>query len=151
MRNFILSGLLAILLGGCASTERFQRDMDSYLGWDIPQLRERFGYNYIERDLGDGTRAYTWIWSERNLYQGYQSPDVIHSYTSADGSSQIIVSPGTYFPPSYGEYQCELSFIANADGRVTRWRAQGNGCAVYPGPDAVLQHEVPATVPSATH
>lgn len=151
MRSYILSGLLILVLSGCASTERFQRNMDSYLGWDIQQLREHFGYNYIDRDLGDGTRAYTWVWSERSLYRGYQSPDVIHTYKSADGSARVLVSPGTYFPPYYDEYHCEISFITGQEGRVIRWRAQGNGCAAYPGPSSVLQHAVPNAVPAAPH
>lgn len=147
MRFFYMPLLLILMLSGCASTERFQREMDSYLGWDIQQLRERFGYNYIERDLGDGTRAYTWVWSERSLYQGYQSPDVVHSYTADDGSPRVIVSPGTYFPPTYSEYQCEFSFITDTQGRVTRWRAQGSGCAVYPGPKTVLQNSAVPVAP----
>ncbi len=150
MRLSILTILVAMLLAGCASTERFQRKMDSHLGWSIAELREHFGYNYIERDLGDGTRAYTWTWYDRELHQGYQSPDVIHTYKSADGSPHVIVTPGTNFPPSFTEYHCELSFIVGAQGRVIRWRAQGNGCAVYPGPDKVIkQSNVPPAPPTA--
>ena len=146
---YILCGLAVLVLSGCASTERFQRDMDNYLGWDIKQLREHFGYNYLDHDLGDGTRAYTWVWSERNLYQGYQSPDVIHSYKSADGSARVLVSPGTYFPPSYDEYHCEITFITGQDERVIRWRAQGDGCATYRGPGSVLEHAAPNAAPTA--
>lgn len=143
MRYILLSAILAMLVGGCATTERFERDMDSYLGWDIGQLREHFGYNYIERDLGDGSHAYTWIWSERNLSPGYLSPDVIHTYQSAEGTTRTIVSPGTYFPPSYYDYLCEFTFIVDAGGHAVRWRAQGNGCAAYTGPESVLRHGLP--------
>ncbi len=149
MGRFILSVLLAMVLGGCATTERFQRDMDSYLGWDIQQLREHFGYNYIERDLGDGSIAYTWIWADRNLSPGYVSPDVIHTYQSNEGTTRVIVSPGTYFPATYYDYQCEFSFIVDDHGRAIRWRAQGNGCALYTGPQFVLQHGAPTPVKPA--
>ena len=144
MRYLLTSAVLAVLLAGCATTEHFQRDMDSYLGWDIGQLREHFGYNYIERDLGDGSHAYTWIWSDRSVSPGYLSPDVIHTYQSAEGAPRVIVSPGTYFPPSYYEYLCEFTFITNAEGHAVRWRAQGNGCSSYPGPESVLQHGMPS-------
>ena len=136
-----ITGLLLILsLGACASLERFQRDMDGYLGWEIERLREHFGYNYVEHDLGDGTRAFTWVWSERSLRPGYMAPDVIHTYRSAEGATQVLVSPGFYLPPDYSEYFCEFSFIVDKEGRAVDWRAQGNGCASYPGPEYVLHH-----------
>ena len=148
MDRAIVGLLLTLLLGGCASLERFQRDMDSYLGWDIDRLRAHFGYNYVEHDLGDGTRAFTWVWSDRSLRPGYVTPDVIHTFRSAEGSTRVLVSPGTYFPPDYFEYFCEFSFIVDESGHAVTWRAQGNGCAAYPGPERVIQHGGPDATPA---
>ena len=131
---------LALLLGGCVTMEHFQRDMDSRLGWDLDRLRAHFGYNYIERDLGEGLRAYTWTWAEQSLRPGYVSPDVIHTYRSAQGDTRVIISPGSYFPPDYYAYACEMTYILDAAGHAIAWRAHGNGCAVYPGPENVRQH-----------
>ncbi|MDV3238302.1 MAG: hypothetical protein LOY58_05575 [Gammaproteobacteria bacterium] len=141
-----VAGIL-LALGGCASLERFQRDMDGYVGWHIDQLRERFGYNYIERDIGDGMRAYTWVWAEHSLRPGYRAPDVIHTYRTETGTRSVIY-PGDYFPPDYYEYYCEFSFIVNPQGRAVSWRAHGNGCAAYPGPENVVRHGVPVQMPS---
>ncbi|HEY9199402.1 MAG TPA: hypothetical protein VIR60_08550 [Gammaproteobacteria bacterium] len=126
------------LLSGCASLEQFQRDMDSRVGWDLDQLRAHFGYNYIERDLGEGQRAYTWTWTEQGMRPGYVTPDVIHTYQSAQGT-RVMVSPGTYFPPDYYAYGCEITYVLDAEDRAVAWRAHGNGCAAYPGPEHVLQ------------
>jgi hypothetical protein len=134
----------ALALAGCASLERFQRDMDSYIGWDIERLRAHFGYGYIERDLGDGLRAFTWTWADQDLRPGYVTPEVIHSYRSAQGATHVVVSPGMYFPPDYYYYSCEFSFIIDAGGRAIGWRAHGNGCGAYTGPGTVMQH---GTVP----
>ncbi len=139
MRSLGLILLAGLTLVGCASVERFQRSMDSHLGWDVDRLRAYYGYNYIERDLGKGQRALTWTWTERGMRAGYHSPDVIHTYQSAQGT-QVFVSPGNYFPPDYYEYGCEFSFIIDAQDRVASWRAHGNGCAAYPGPEPILQH-----------
>lgn len=130
---------LVMLLGGCATLEHFERDMDSRLGWDIDRLRAHYGYNYIEHDLGQGLRAYTWTWAERSMRPGYVTPDVIHTYRSTAGGTQVIVSPGSYFPPEYYAHACEMTYILDATGQAIAWRAQGNGCAVYPGPGSVLQ------------
>lgn len=139
-RVLALAGVL--MLGGCASLEHFQRDMDGYLGRDLEQLRAHFGYAYIERDLGGGLRAFTWTWVEQGVRPGYVTPDVIRSYRSAEGASHVVVSPGMYFPPDYYAYSCEFSFIVDADGRAIGWRAHGNGCAAYPGPGPVMQRGV---------
>ena len=149
MYRMILGMALALVLGGCASLEQFQRDMDGYLGWDLDRLRTHFGYNYVERDLGDGTRAFTWVWSERGMRPGYVSPDVIHTYRSAEGATHVWVSPGMHFPPDYFEYFCEFSFIVDETDRAVRWRAHGKGCASYPGPEPVMQHGGAVPAPGA--
>ena len=139
MRSLSLCLIAGLLLGGCVSIERFQHTMDSHIGWDIDRLRAYYGYNYIERDLGNGQRALTWIWSDRGMRPGYLAPDVIHTYRSAQGT-QVLVTPGSYFPPEYYEYGCEFSYIVDAQGHVVSWRAHGSGCASYPGPGPILQH-----------
>lgn len=138
----ILVLAVALLAAGCASLERFQSDMDGYLGWDVEDLRAHFGYAYIEHDLGDGLRAFTWTWAEQGIRPGYVTPEVIRSYRSAEGATRVTVSPGMYFPPDYYAYSCEFSFIIDADGRAIGWRAHGNGCASYPGPGTVMQRGV---------
>lgn len=142
MKRGLLSLSLAIVLtlGGCATIEQFQQRMDSYVGWDLDQLRAHFGYNYIERDLGDGSRAYTWVWMEHSIRPGYLTPDVVHTYRS-DTGTRYVVSPGTYFPPEYYEYLCEFTFIVNDQNKAVSWRSHGNGCISYPGPEYVLQHQ----------
>ncbi|MFN2308873.1 MAG: hypothetical protein ABR553_03910 [Gammaproteobacteria bacterium] len=136
----VLAGLL--LLGGCASLERFERDMDGYLGWDIERLRAHFGYAYLERDLGQGLRAFTWSWTEVGVRPGYVGADVVRSYRSAEGATQVVVSPGMYFPPDQYAYSCEFSFIIEASGHAIGWRAHGDGCAAYTGPGPVLRRGV---------
>lgn len=137
MRATILAAML-LSLAGCASIERFQRNMDAYLGMDINQLRSQFGYNYIERKLDDGMRAYTWTRVERGTIPGYRSPDIIRTYQSSKGT-HVVLSPGYYFPPEYYERICEFSFIVDAEGRAISWRAQGNGCAVLDIPQRVIK------------
>lgn len=127
-----------VLLSSCASIEHFQRDMDSRLGWDIDMLRAYYGYNYIERDLGEGLRALTWTWAEQGMRPGYVTPDVIHTYRS-NGGTRSVIWPGTYFPPDYYAYACEFSFIVNTEDRAVAWRAHGNGCAIYTGPQQIQQ------------
>lgn len=126
-----------LLLAGCATIERFTTTMDSYVGADISVLRDAFGYNYIERPLDDGRRAFTWTWVDRGTYPGYRTPDVISTYETRTGT-RVVVHPGYYFPPERYEFSCEFTFIVDAENRATGWRAQGNGCVHYPGSGRVL-------------
>lgn len=133
-------GVIVVLvwLAGCATTERFTAHMDSYVGADLAVLRDTFGYNYIERSLGDGLRAFTWTWVDRGTYPAYRTPDVITTYETRKGT-RVVVHPGYYFPPERYEFSCEFTFIVDAAGKATGWRAQGNGCAHYPGAARVLR------------
>ena len=135
--------LLLATLAACATTAHFQQMMDSYLGMPISDVQNRFGYNYIERQLPDGNRAYTWTWTEKGVFPGYETPTTIQTFSS-DKGQHIIVIPGTYFPQTPYETTCEFSFITDKSGKTVSWRAHGNGCAGFAGPGQVLR---PATKP----
>ncbi len=138
MRVAIVILMLVVGLGGCATVEQFQRNLDDYLGLPLEQLRERFGYNYIERKIDEETQAYTWTWVERGSYPGYRTPEIIHTVGSKKGT-RVIVYPGYYFPPRYYEYVCEMTFVLDTSGVAIGWRAHGNGCRGIPGPPQALK------------
>jgi len=125
------------LLTACVTTARFEQLMEGYLGVPIADVQRTFGYNYIERKLPDGKRAYTWVWKEKGVFPGYETPTTIQTFTSNKGQ-HVIVIPGTYFPQTPYETTCEFSFITDASGKTLTWRASGNGCAAFRGPGTVL-------------
>jgi len=132
--------LLLPLLAACATTAKFQQMMDGYIGAPISEVQQEFGYNYIERKLPDDKVAYTWVWKEKGVFPGYETPTTIQTYTSNKGQ-HVIVIPGTYFPQTPYETTCEFSFITDASGKTLTWRAHGNGCARFAGPGKVLGPE----------
>lgn len=138
-RVISISGLLILLalLVSCATTVQFERMMDGYLDVPIDKLQRHFGYNYIERKLDGGLRAYTWIWKEKGVFPGYESPTTIQTFSS-DKGQHVIVIPGTYFPQTPYETSCEFSFIVDASGKTVSWRAHGNGCSRFSGPGTVM-------------
>ena len=129
--------LVLTVLAACVTTERFERMMGGYLGVPISELQQHFGYNYIERQLAEGNRAYTWVWKEKGVFPGHETPTTIQTYSS-DRGQHVVVIPGTYFPPSVYHTSCEFSFIADKSGKTVSWRAHGNGCAYYSGPGRIL-------------
>jgi hypothetical protein len=133
---------LALVFGGCASVEGFTRLMDGQIGRPIAEVQNQFGYNHIERKLDSGGRAFTWVWSESGESPSYQSPTTIRSYGSAE-SKTVTINPGTYFPPQKYTLACEFTFLVNDGDKVTAWRAHGNGCASFPGPENFLSSDSP--------
>jgi len=138
MSTVRIAGLLSLLLlSSCASTVRFEKMMDGYVGAPIADVQRVFGYNYIERKLTDGQRVYTWAWQEKGVFPGYETPTTIQTFTS-DKGQHVIVIPGTYFPQTPYETNCEFSFVVDAADKVVTWRAHGNGCPGFYGPGKVL-------------
>ncbi|MEZ5589948.1 MAG: hypothetical protein R3F53_04285 [Gammaproteobacteria bacterium] len=70
MIKSILASILAVLLlSACASLAQFQQFMDHYIGQPIASVQDAFGYNFTERTLDDGRKAYTWQWSRQGLHR----------------------------------------------------------------------------------
>ncbi|MEE9493809.1 MAG: hypothetical protein V3W04_10580 [Gammaproteobacteria bacterium] len=130
-KKILITGLLLVLLTSCASIERFEHSMDSYIGMELKQLQNLFGFNYIERSLEDGQKAYTWVRIYRGSYPGYWQPDVISRHRSRDGETHVHVTPGYRFPAEYYERSCEFTFIVNEKNKALSWRAHGDGCSAY--------------------
>ena len=133
---------IILIFSACASLEGFQTLMDSQIGKPIAEVQQLFGFNFIERQLDNGNKAYSWYWTETGLIPGYETPTTIYS-TRSKKTEDVIISPGTYFPPRYYEENCEFTFITDTQNTVTAWQARGNACASYPGPGPVLRSGQP--------
>lgn len=105
--------------------------MDAQIGKPVDSLQELFGYNFVSRELDAEKTAYTWIWVYSDITPGYETPTVVDTYRS-DTFKQTTIVPGTYFPPTPYEEQCEFSFVAGSDGTTESWRAHGAACAIFP-------------------
>ena len=135
--------LTALLLSACASIERFQNLMDSQLGKPLAEVQQTFGYNFIERELDGDKTAYTWHWTRTGVTPGYETPTTIYSTGRSRHAEEVIITPGTYFPPTYYEENCEITVIVDGSDTVTAWQARGNGCASYPDPGTALHSGEP--------
>ena len=132
-KSIIASVLVVFLLSACASLAQFQQFMDRYIGQPIASVQDAFGYNFTERTLDDGRKAYTWQWSRQGATPGYRMPTTVYA-SRWNRYDRYYLS----YPPTYYEEHCEFTFITDTQGRVNAWRAQGDGCASY-RPEAVLR------------
>lgn len=111
MRNWII-GLL--LLGGCATTEGYNRRINSWIGIDVSQLLEKWGPPTSEYDLPNGNRIYTWRKGGEGL--GYIIP--VGGMLVAAREDKTCT---THF--EVNKYSIDKEYI-----RVMRAWAEGNGC-----------------------
>ena len=133
-----LFALAALTLSGCATTAQFRAAMDGYVGAPIAAAQEAFGYNYAERDLEEGAKAYTWSMVRTGVVPGYETPTYIYSDRTGGRGKTVSVYPGTYYPPEVYRELCEFTFVTDPSGTILRWNARGEGCRGQPG-GAVLR------------
>jgi len=141
MKQRLAPLFILLLLGGCASLAQFQQFMDGYIGQPITAVQEAFGYNFIERPLEGGRKAYTWHWVRHRVTAAY--PSSAFSFGLGwHGRHGMVALPSWYYAPTYYEDRCEFTFITNpqlnAQEHVIAWRARGEGCARY-RPETVLR------------
>jgi hypothetical protein len=119
MRVLAIAALLA--LAACASREKYEAQLDTWLGQPKSALISSWGPP--SRSYESGGKTYlTYDWSSSAQVGGtapsYQTTIVGDTaYTNAYGGT----------PPTTVQMNCSTTFVV-VDGRVREWRAQGNRC-----------------------
>jgi hypothetical protein len=102
--------LLAATLAACATTAKFQQQMDTWVGGDVNQAIMRFGPPSQSYTLPNGSKMYSWLW-------------VGNTVVTANYSQYLnMVTAGAT------TYWCQIGFTAGSSGRIEAWQARGNAC-----------------------
>ena len=135
MKNLLLGLCGAALLCGCASEQKYNRELDGFVNQPVNKVEEKFGQPSAAKIIDNNSMIITYtradsayVPSEYYLYDNVVVP-----------GEEIVYSPftGDYdFSPlaeSFGytvEYVCQTSFLVE-DGIVRAWRWKGNDCVAY--------------------
>jgi len=95
---------------GCASTEKFKKQMDTWLGADINTTMMQWGPPSSQYDMPNGNRQYTWLYVGGTL--------VTANYNQYLG----MVTAGAV------TYWCQVSLTVVPSGQIIAWQAKGNSC-----------------------
>lgn len=109
-RQRVLALTVLLLVGGCATTAGFSRQMDTWLGSDINETMIRWGPPSSTYAMPNGSIQYTWL---------YVGNTVV---TTSYNHYLNMVQAGAV------TYWCQVTMSTEASGRIVAWNARGNGC-----------------------
>ncbi len=101
---------LAVLMSGCATTAKYEKVLNSWVGSPSDQLIAKWGPPSSSFPLNDGSTIYTWNHSG--------APTSYTNYNQFTG--QLMTTTNVPW--------CNTSFRVGGDGVVQNWRWEGNAC-----------------------
>lgn len=117
----IAAALLLILLAGCATTAKYEKVLNTWVGSSEKDLVRKWGPPQGVYE-SDGTRYLTYN-SSRNLFM----PGVAPTYTTQYVGNTAFTSASGGMPAQNIAMSCQTTFELT-NGLITSWRWQGNDC-----------------------
>lgn len=159
MRTITLFTVISILISACATTENFEKILDTWVGTNADNLVSQWGPPTSSYSLSDGGRVLEYS-NQRNFQIGGYTTSVPQT-TYNSGSINVLGTGGS----TYGTYsgttttyvqqttpvqniamQCITRFTVNGSGTITKWAWQGNDCrATEPKQQVRVTAAIPQT------
>lgn len=101
---------LALAIVGCATTGKYEKVLESWIGSDVNTLIASWGPPSNEYVMPSGGKMYTWLWV---------------------GGSQVVANYNQYLNMVTARsvtYWCKTTFTVTPSGVVQNWRWEGNAC-----------------------
>lgn len=114
-------GILMLALGGCATTAKYEKVLNSWIGADELSLVRKWGPPQQTYESG-GRKFLTYV-SGRNVYV----PGTAPSYTTTVIGNTVYTNPVGGSPGYSVQKQCNTTFEVE-NGKILSWRWQGNDC-----------------------
>lgn len=115
----------AFTLLACATTAKYAAVCDTWLGHNINELVNAWGYPQSSFDAPNGNKVY--VYSKSGSFtmptQYQTTANVYGSGNYAYGTSTTNVYGGQTF-----NFSCNTFFEVNSSNIIVIWRAQGNNC-----------------------
>ncbi len=134
MNKSILMTMLLVSLVGCASTENYEKILESWIGANADRLIQAWGPPESAYELSDGSKVLQWNSRRTITTGGYASYQPVTTYTSGSysGAGSYSGTSTTYVPTTTPvqtyDMQCVTRFTVSRDNIVKSWRWQGNDC-----------------------
>ena len=113
-----LSAVVMVLIGGCASHEKFAKRYNSWIGHNIIEFIKQEGYPDRSFTLPNKHKVY--VYENSRIYSvPTLSPYLFHYYGRHGGftyGSEVVQST------------CKLFLETTPKGKIIKWGARGNAC-----------------------
>lgn len=138
--RYFLTIVIGLLFAGCATTENYERILDSWVGVHVDELVSTWGPPDKSFDLSDGGKVIEYFSSRKTQYGGNRYTQPITSYhtistpssTPGQPPTRNVVATTTYITkttPTHTVTQtCKTLFTLDKQGLITRWKWRGDDC-----------------------
>jgi hypothetical protein len=129
----VLVLLLCLWLFGCATTAKYEAQLDTWIGKSEDSLIAAWGVPDKAYNLRDGKKAIEFIRKDTFRTGGYTYTVPQTTYQSGTIGNQAYSGTSTQYvtetvPVQKYKLFCKTSFIIDADGKVESWHHEGNNC-----------------------
>lgn len=135
MKKLILACLSTAVLFACATPEKYDAHLNTWVGKTETELQSKWGRPSAAKIMNNGDKVITYtkaddiyVPSEFYVYNPGMEPNVNDIYTPFNGSYDF-----TPYSEAYG-YQvqetCQTSFLVQ-NNLISGWKWKGNNCVSY--------------------
>src|SRR5579859_4206971 len=113
----IKAALLCLLLAGCATTEKYEAKLNSWVGADMNALVNSWGYPSSSFSAPDGNTVY--VYDSRGSYTtptSYQTTYQANTLTGGVDATTVQRGGQTF------NYWCTTYFEVDAEKKIVSWR-----------------------------
>lgn len=144
--RYLLILVFCFALAGCASTENYEKILESWVGADADSLIRKWGPPDSSFELSDGSKVLQWSSRRTIKTGGYRTYQPVTTHTSGTLSTSTYGSYGgsysgsglysgtstTYVPTTTPtrtyDMRCITRFTVSTSNVIQSWTWQGNDC-----------------------
>ena len=122
MKNRLLIILImSTAVASCMNSEAYAQKLDSWVGHDISELVNSWGYNTGSFQAPNGNMVYVWENSS-----SYTTPVQSNSTSTLIGN-QVFTNTTNSGGDTFN-FLCRTYFEVNSDNTIVSWQFEGNVC-----------------------
>ena len=124
IRNALALVLGALVLTGCATRERYENELQGWVGSNIKVVMDAWGYPSGSFESPTGNLVY--VWDKQGSYT--VAPTLSTSIFTGSRGSGFGTGVGFGFGDRVGLLRCQTYFVVDKAKTILSWKAQGNDC-----------------------
>ena len=114
--------VLGLLLNGCATSEKYEATLNSWVGTSVDNLVGSWGAPNGVYEKDDGGKVLTYFYSRQSTFEGTSSTKTTYD-SSGYATTTTSTTPGTDITLT-----CKTTFVVSSAGKITDWSYEGNHC-----------------------
>jgi len=133
MKRLLILFLLTLSLSACASTAKYEAQLNTWVGQSEDALVAAWGVPNKEYRFGDAKKAISYVRKDTIQTGGFTSIEPQTTYYEGTIENKPYSGTSTTYtretePVRTYKLFCKTSFVINKNGIVESWQHEGNNC-----------------------